>query len=428
MIYLDNSATTHIDPRVLKAMMPYLKEKYGNPSSFHGKGKEARDAVEKARKQVAGVLNCAPEEIIFTGGGTEANNLAIQGLVKVAWLNGVKMPHIIITKIEHPSVMEVCRNLEINKLAEITYLNVDKYGIVDLKELEKLLRPETVLVSTIYANNEIGVIQPIKKIAQIIKQRTMQNTRYKIPDTLFHIDACQASGYLTLDVKKLGADMMTINSSKVYGPKGVGALYVKKGIRIAPIMFGGHQELSLRPGTENVAGIVGFGEAMVIAQNQKSKISPAKIFARPLKFQRNLRRVKNLGGQEFQIQNMIKLRDYFIKELFKRIPKIILNGHKTKRLPNNVNISVLDIEGEALILRLNEKGIYCSTGSACASGSLEPSHVIMALGVSYEAAHGSLRFTLGREIIKKEIDYVLKVLPKIVADLRAISPVKIKKS
>ena len=397
MIYLDNSATTYIDPRVLKAMMPYLKEKYGNSSSFHGKGKEARDAMEKARKQVADILNCAPEEIIFTGGGTEANNLAIRGVITRINADigrvGTEFikPHIITTKIEHPSVLEVCRNLEKERLADITYLEVDKYGLIDLRKLKESLRPETVLVSIIYANNEIGIIQPIKKIAQIIKNR-------KIPNILFHIDACQAGGYLTLDVKKLGVDMMTINSSKIYGPKGVGALYVKKGVKLLPIMFGGHQEGGLRPGTENVAGIVGFAEAMMVSQRLKVKS-----------------------------QKLTKLRNYFIKELFERIPKIRLNGHKTKRLPNNVNISILDIEGEALILRLNEKGIYCSTGSACASGSLEPSHVIMALGVPYEVAHGSLRFTLGRETTKKEIDYVLKVLPKIVEDLRAISPVKIKR-
>lgn len=393
---MDNSAATRIDPRVLMAMMPYSKEKYGNPSSFHGKGKEARDAVEKARKQISGVLNCAPEEIILTGGGTEANNLAIFGIVKAARQSGVKMPHIITTKIEHPSVIEVCRNLEKGKLATATYLGVDKYGLVDLNELEKSLRPETVLVSIIYANNEIGVVQDIKKIAYIIQQF---NVGFRESYIKLHIDACQAGGYLTLDVKKLGVDMMTINSSKIYGPKGVGALFVKKGIKLLPIMFGGHQENGLRPGTENVAGIVGFGEAMEISLNSKS-----------------------------QIQNIINLRNYFMGELFKRIPKIRLNGHSIKRLPNNINVSILDIEGEALVLRLNEKGVYCSTGSACASGSLRPSHVIMALGISYEEAHGSLRFTLGRKTAKKEIDYVLKVLPKIVADLRAISPVRIKKS
>ncbi len=394
MIYLDNSATTYIDPRVLKTMMPYLKEKYGNPSSFHNKGKEARDAVEMARKQVAGVLNCAVNEIIFTGGGTEANNLAIQGIIKQVQSSKSKVKsHIITTKIEHPSVLEVCKYLEKEKLAEITYLNVDKYGIIDLKELVKSLRSETVLVSIIYANNEIGVIQDIKKISRVVKKYNN--------NILLHIDACQASGYLMMDVKKLGVDMMTINSSKVYGPKGIGALFIKRGVKIKPIMFGGHQEDSLRPGTENVAGIVGFGSAIELLCEADYKNEILKV------------------GE---------LRDYFIGELFKRIPKIRLNGHMVKRLSSNVNVSILDIEGEALILRLNEKGVYCSTGSACASGSLEPSYVIMALGVPYEVAHGSLRFTFGKKTTKKEIDYVLKVLPKIVADLRAISPVKIKKS
>ncbi|MEK7626972.1 MAG: cysteine desulfurase family protein [Patescibacteria group bacterium] len=394
MIYLYNSATTYIDSRVLKTMMPYLKEKYGNPSSFHNKGKEARDAVEMARKQVAGVLNCAVNEIIFTGGGTEANNLAIQGIIKQVQSSKSKVKsHIITTKIEHPSVLEVCKYLEKEKLAEITYLNVDKYGIIDLKELVKSLRSETVLVSIIYANNEIGVIQDIKKISRVVKKYNN--------NILLHIDACQASGYLMMDVKKLGVDMMTINSSKVYGPKGIGALFIKRGVKIKPIMFGGHQEDSLRPGTENVAGIVGFGSAIELLCEADYKNEILKV------------------GE---------LRDYFIGELFKRIPKIRLNGHMVKRLSSNVNVSILDIEGEALILRLNEKGVYCSTGSACASGSLEPSYVIMALGVPYEVAHGSLRFTFGKKTTKKEIDYVLKVLPKIVADLRAISPVKIKKS
>lgn len=420
-VYLDNSAATYIEPRVLKAMMPYLKKKYGNPSSFHNKGKETRDAVEKAREQIAEVLNCASGEIIFTGGGTEANNMAILGVITRINADITRIgaevfkPHIITTKIEHPSVLETCKYLEKSGQAGVTYLNVDKYGLVDLRELKKSLRPETVLVSVIYANNEIGTIQDIEKISSIIKNRNkIVNTKYpltadqpkvdKIRDTLLHTDACQAGGYLTLDIKKLGVDTMTINSSKIYGPKGIGALYVKNGVKLAPIMFGGHQELGLRPGTENVAGVVGFGEAIKIAE--KSKIPACRQAGKMPKS---------------------KLRNYFLHELFKRIPKIRLNGHKTKRLPNNINISILDVEGEALILRLNEKGIYCSTGSACASGSLEPSRVIMALGVPYEAAHGSLRFTLGRKTTKKEIDYVLKVLPKIVADLRAISPVKMKK-
>lgn len=383
-IYLDHAATTYVDPRVKKKMEPYFTEKFGNPSAFYDIGLEAKIALDQARKQVADILHANPQEIVFVGSGTESDNLAILGTARA---NKDKGNHIITTKIEHHAVLDACKELE-NEGFEVTYLNVDKYGLIDLKALEKAITKKTILVSIMYANNEIGTIQPIKEIAKITKKKGVY----------FHTDACQAGCSLSLNINELGVDLLTLNGSKIYGPKGTGMLYVKSGVKIKPIIFGGGQEGGLRSGTENVPGIVGFAEALYLAQKERLKES----------------------------KRLTMLRDKLIKKLVGIIPKSFLNGHPTKRLPNNANLSILDIEGEAMILFLNELGIYTSTGSACTSGSLDPSHVILALGLPYEAAHGSLRMTLGRRTTEKDVDYLILVLPQVVEILRRISPLDLR--
>lgn len=381
MIYLDNAATTKVSPEVKKAMDFCYCNIYGNPSSLHSEGLKAKEQLEKARTKIAQIINCLPEEIIFTGGGTESINLAIKGLAELN-PNG----HIITSTIEHPAVLETCRYLE-TKGCKVTYLKVDHDGLINLKDLEKAIANNTFLISVMYANNEIGTIQNIKEISSIAKKNKI----------LFHTDACQAGSYLNLNTKELGVDLMTLNSSKVNGPKGVGLLFKRKDIEIVPLLHGGGQEGGLRSGTQNLAGIVGFAKALEIAQKNRLKES----------------------------QRLIKLRNHLIEGILKKIPRSYLNGHPKQRLPNNVSVTLLDVEGESMLLYLNEKKICASTGSACSSGSLEPSHVITAIGVSEDAAHGSLRFTLGRDTKKKDIDYVLKELPKIVENLRSISPVKL---
>ncbi len=382
-IYLDHAATTPMDPRVLEAMMPYFKEEFGNPSSIYSIAQRAKQALDEARSDVAEILGCAPEEIIFTSGGTESDNLAILG---VARANKTKGKHIVTTKIEHHAVLHPCEVLE-KEGFEVTYVEVEKNGIVDAEKVKAAVREDTILVSVMYANNEIGTIQPIGTIGRFCKKRN-------IP---FHTDACQAAGVLDINVDRLKASLLTLNGSKIYGPKGVGVLFVRKGVSIQPLMYGGEQERRIRPGTENVAGIVGLAEALKLAQAESEK----------------------------ENKRLIALRDYLIKEIEARIPKVILNGDRTERLPNNVNVSILDIEGEALLLRLDMAGFAASSGSACTSGSLDPSHVILALGHPYEIAHGSLRFSLGKSTTKKDLDKLLEVLPKIVDDLRAISPVRL---
>lgn len=386
-VYLDNAATTPIDKRVLAAMMPFLKDDFGNPSSFHTPGKVVHDAVEAARKTVADVIGVRSDEIIFTSGGTESDNLAILGFARKNQEHG---KHIISTKVEHPAVLESLEQLE-KEGFEVTLLTVDEFGSVSSDDVVKAIRPDTILISIIYANNEIGTINPITEIGKQIQR----NKTGQFP--AFHSDACQAVGALELNQEKLHVDMMTINASKIYGPKGNGALFIKRGLKLQPLQFGGHQERRVRPGTESVAGIIGFAEALKIADQQKEEES----------------------------ERLIELRDYFIKEVQKLIPKTRLNGHSANRLPNNVNISFMDIEGEALTLYLDAKGIYVSTGSACTSASLDPSHVIVALGLPYEVAHGSIRFSLGRSTTKKDLDYVLSVLPELVEKLRRISPVSV---
>ncbi len=328
-------------------------------------------------------MNCTTDEIIFTSGGTEGDVLALVGAARAHVDKG---RHIISTTIEHHAVLHTLDALK-KEGFEITLVDVEPNGIVDPQKIEAALRPDTILVSVMYANNEIGTIQPIAEIAKIVKKH----------GAIFHTDACQAAGYLDLDVKHLNVDLMTINGTKIYGPKGSGALFVRRGIKIKPIFFGGSQESRRRPGTENVPAIVGFAEALNFAQSEREEES----------------------------RRMCELRDYFIKRLTTEIPKTVLNGDAEKRLPNNVNVSILDIEGEATILYLDANGIACSTGSACTSESLDPSHVILALGKPYEYAHASIRFSLGRETQKADIDYVMDVLPNIVDTLRKISPVSI---
>ena len=366
-------------------MDKYYSQIFGNPSSFNDIGLDAKTALDSARQKVANILNAEPKEIIFTGGGTESINLAIKGVARALKEKG---KHIITSKIEHHAVLETCGYLEKKEGFEITYLDVDRYGVVKLEDLKKAIRKDTILISIMYANNEIGTIQPIEEIGKIAKEN----------EIYFHTDACQVGCYLILDVKKLNVDLMTLNGSKIYGPKGVGVLYIRKGTEIEPIIHGGGQEFGLRSGTENIPGIIGFTKALELAQEDREKES----------------------------KRLVKLRDKLVKGLLDIIPKTFLNGHPVNRLPNNVNVSILDIEGEAMLLYLNEHGIYASTGSACSSTSLEPSHVILAIGLPYEAAHGSLRFTLGRKTSEEDINYVLKKLPKIVEDLRQISPLNLK--
>lgn len=393
-IYLDHAATTPIDPRVLEAMKPYLEgDGYGNPSSFHSMGKMAKEAVDESRASIAKILNCRAEEIIFTSGGTESDNFAILGTYRAYKSKG---NHVITNAIEHHAVLNTVEHLGKKEGAETTIMKVDGFGMVKLDELEVALRPETLLVSVMYANNEIGTINPIPEIAKMLKKYKEKLGRKSTDYPYFHTDACQASGACDLDVKKLGVDLMTLNGSKIYGPKGVGLLYIRQGLRPEPLIFGGGQEFGLRGGTENVSLIVGFAKALELAQEEKEE--------------ENVR--------------LTKLRDYAIQELLK-IPKSRLNGHPIERLPNNINISFLDIEGEAMILYLDAKGIYTSTGSACTSGSLDPSHVIVGIGLPYEAAHGSLRLSMGKKTTKEDIDYVIEVLPGIVEKLRSISPVRV---
>ncbi len=380
-IYLDHAATTYLDLRVKKEMDLVLEKVYANPGSLHQYGLKAKELLGRCRTRVAEIIKADPSEIIFTSGGTESINLAIKG---IAFSKG--KGHIITSKIEHPAGLRTCEYLE-KKGFSITYLEVDQDGLVNPKEVEKVIRKDTILISIMYANNEIGTIEPIAEIGAVAE-------RHKIP---FHTDACQA-GFLDLDVKKLKIDLMTLNGGKIYGPKGSGILYVKKGIKLEPLIHGGGQERGLRSGTENLANIVGFTKALELAQKEK----------------------------EAENKRLVGLRDYFIQEVLKRIPKVFLNGDPTKRLANNANISFLDVEGESVLLYLDHKGIMVSTGSACSSEKLEISHVLDAIGLKHDAAHGSIRFTLGKKTTKEELDYTVKELIPIIKSLRQISPVHLK--
>ena len=396
-IYFDYAATTPLDLEV-KQEMDLVWEKYGNPSSLHSKGYEAKVALDSAREKIAKILGARMDEVIFTSGGTESDNLAIFGYARA---NKNKGNHIIVSAIEHHGVLEPAHQLE-KEGFEVTYLPVDKDGIVDLKVFKKSLRPETILVSMMYANNEIGTIQPITEISKIIRnfcevKSQMSNVKSsKSAMPILHTDACQAAEFLDLSVKNLGVDMMTINAGKIYGPKGVGLLYIKKGLQIEPMIYGGGQEFGLRAGTENLAGVIGFAKALELVQKNKEKESV----------------------------RLLKLRDYLKERIANEIPKIKFNGDFKNRLPGNLNVSILDIEGESLVLYLDNAGICVSSGSACTSKSLEPSHVILALGEPHEVAHSSLRFSLGHYTTKEDIDYVMEVLPGIVRKLRSISPLR----
>lgn len=396
VIYLDHAAGTPTDPSVLDAMRPYFTETFGNPSSFHSVGKAAKDAVGEARIAIAKILNAHDDEILFTSGGTESDNLSVVGIPrtpahrKALEVLGAK-PHVVTTSIEHHAVLEPLLHLEKTGEVELTVLPVDRTGQVTAKQVLEALRPHTVLVSIMTANNEIGTIQPIGDIGRaILAWRKERKTIYP----LFHSDACQATGALDLDVEKSHVDLLTLNASKIYGPKGVGLLFVRRNVKLAPMTIGGGQERNIRSGTENVPGIVGFAAALKLAEAKRDEESA----------------------------RLTKLRDRLAEGLL-RIPKSVLNGHATERLPNSVNVSFLDIEGEAAILYLDAEGIMASTGSACASTSLDPSHVILATGLSYEAAHGSIRFTLGRSTTEADVDRVIEVMPGIVERLRRISPV-----
>jgi len=379
-IYLDYAATTPTHPEVVKEMLPYFNQIYGNPSSIYQIAQQAKGAVGEAREKVAKLINAKPEEIIFTSGGTEADNMAIKG---IAFANKNRGNHIVTSKIEHHAVLNTCKWLE-KQGFKVTYISVDKYGMVDLDELKKSLTDKTILISIMHANNEVGTIEPILEIAKIAKEKGIY----------FHTDAVQTVGKIPIDVKKIGVDLLSLSSHKLYGPKGVGALYIRKGVKISPLIHGGHHERNKRAGTENVPGIVGLGKACEIAAKEMS----------------------NEG------KRLKRLRDKLYKGLNERIDEMPLNGHPQNRLPGNLNICVKYVEGESMLINLDLEGICASSGSACTSGSLEPSHVLLAMGIPPEVAHGSLRFSLGRETKEEDIDRVIKVLPPIVEKLRAMSP------
>lgn len=379
-VYLDNAATTALSPKVLEQMMPYLTTIYGNPSSPHSFGQEARRGVEHARDQVAKALNALPEEIIFTGCGTESDNTVLFG---VAERYKSKGNHIITTNVEHHAILHTCEALE-KRGIEVTYLPVDENGMVTAEQVANAITDKTILVSIMFANNEVGTIMPVTEIGKVCRERGV----------LFHTDAVQAVGHVPIDVKAMNIDMLSMSAHKFHGPKGVGALYMKKGIRLPAYVMGGAQERNRRAGTENVAGVVGLGAAIELA-------------------------TQNL---EESAARMTKLRDKLIAGIAERIPEVKLNGHPTLRLPNNVNYSIKYIEGESILLMLDMNGIAASSGSACTSGSLDPSHVLLALGLSHEVAHGSVRLTLSDETTEEDIDYVLEVLPKVAERLRAMSP------
>jgi cysteine desulfurase len=375
-IYLDNAATTKADNEVVKAMLPFLTDKYGNASSMHSFGQEANAALEASRKIIAHSINASPEEIIFTSGGTESENLALRG---TAYANKDKGNHIITSRIEHPAVLNTCKALE-KEGFKVTYLDVDKFGLIDPKELEKVITKNTIIVSIMHANNEIGTIQDIDAIGSLCKKKGVY----------FHTDAVQSYTKVPINTKKTAVDLISMSSHKLHGPKGVGALYVRKGTRIVPIATGGAHERKLRPGTENVSGIVGFAKAVDIVKEDDNK-------------------------------RMLKLRDRLIKELLK-IPHTNLNGHPSLRLCNNVSVSFHFIEGESLLMHLDAKGIAVSTGSACSSHELKASHVLLAIGLKHEIAHGTIRFSLSKYNTEKEIDHTIKSVKEVVKELRKISP------
>lgn len=379
-VYLDNAATTPLNEEVLQAMLPFFKEKYGNPSTIYSIGRESKKAIEDAREQVATALGAQSKEIFFTGSGTEADNWAIKG---VAYANKTKGKHIISSSIEHHAVLHTLEYLE-KEGFRVTYLPVDENGLIDPEQVRNAIEPDTILISIMFANNEIGVIQPIADIGKIAKEKKIY----------FHTDAVQAAGNININVEELSVDLLSISAHKFYGPKGVGALYIRKGVKIGTFMHGGAQERARRASTENVAGIVGMGKALELATQKLDE----------------------------HTRKLTELRDRTIDEIYKKIPYARLNGDRNKRLPGNVNFSFEFIEGESLLLMLDMKGIAGSSGSACTSGSLDPSHVLLAIGLPHEIAHGSLRLTFGENNTNEDIDYLMEILPPIVERLREMSP------
>ncbi len=383
-VYLDNSATTKVDPRVTEAMLPYFSEKYGNPNSLHKFGREARAAIDNARAQVASLINAKPTDIIFTGAGSEADNLAIKGAAWALKEKG-KGSHIITSAIEHHAILDTVRWL--GKMGfEYTILPVDDKGFVSPAALEAALRPDPILATIMFANNEIGTIQPVKELGEVCRRHGV----------MFHVDGVQAAGHIKVDVEQLPIDMMTMAAHKMYGPKGLGALYVRRGVKLIPTLHGGGQEFGLRSGTENVPGIVGFGVAAEIAKERLERGDDKKL---------------------------AQLRDYFIDGVLSRIPESHLTGATgDARLPFHTSFTVKYIEGEGMLLLLDAAGIAASSGSACTSGSLEPSYVLLATGLDHTTAHGSVRLTMSHDTTKEDIDYVLEKFPEIVEKLRAMSP------
>jgi len=379
-IYLDYAATTPVKKEVLEEMIPYFCEKFGNPSTIYSYGREGKQALDLARDRIAKALGAKQDEIYFTSGGSESDNWAIKG---IAFANRDKGNHIITTKIEHHAVLHACEALE-KEGFEVTYLNVDQYGLIDLEELKNAITDKTILITIMFANNEIGTVQPIKEIGQIAREKKIY----------FHTDAVQAFGNVKINVEDLNIDLLSISAHKIYGPKGVGALYIRKGVKIAPFIHGGAQERRRRAGTENVPGIVGFGKAAELA-------------------------VQNIDKH---IEHQKRLRDKLIKGILDKIDYVRVNGHPEQTIPGTVNFAFEFIEGESLLLSLDMIGVCCSSGSACTSGSLDPSHVLMAIGLPHEIAHGSLRITIGDFTTEEDIDYVLEELPKIVDRLRKMSP------
>ncbi|WP_027339715.1 cysteine desulfurase NifS [Halonatronum saccharophilum] len=382
-VYMDNGATTPVDPKVIEAMQPYFSEVYGNPSSFHSFGREGRNAITEARDKVVELIGADyTKELIFTSGGTEADNYAIKGVASALEAKG---KHIITSAVEHHAVLHTCKYLEKRRGFEVTYLPVDEDGLVNPEDVKDAIREDTILITIMMANNEVGTIQPIAQIGEIAKEAGVT----------FHTDAVQAVGTIPVDVNELNVDLLSLSGHKFNGPKGVGALYIRKGTRINKFMHGGAQERNRRATTENVPAIVGLGKAAEIA----------------------------MEGLEQKQEKLVSLRDKLISGIEERIDHIKLNGHREKRLPGNVNVSIKYIEGESILMKLDLAGIAASSGSACTSGSLDPSHVLLSMGLTHEVAHGSLRLTLGKYNTKAEVDRVLEVLPKVVADLRSMSPI-----
>ncbi|MFH2035193.1 MAG: cysteine desulfurase NifS [Candidatus Zixiibacteriota bacterium] len=385
-VYLDNNATTPLDERVLEVMLPYLKEKYGNASSVHHFGREAKTAIEEAREKVAGILNCEPAEIYFTSGGTESDNIGLQG---PAFYQKEKRDHIITSKIEHHAILETAKFLEKNGF-KADYLGTDEVGVFSADELRQKVTDKTSVVSLMHANNEIGTIQDIPSLVAIAKEK----------GALFHTDAVQSAGKIKVDIKELGVDLLSMSGHKIYGPKGTGIIYIGKGVKIRPLVYGGHHEKKRRPGTENVPGIVGFAAALELAEFLREK----------------------------EHEKWTKLADMFIDGVQEKIPEVFLNGPRDeRRVPSTVNLSFKYIEGESIILSLDMKGIAVASGSACTSGSLDPSHVLTAIGVPVDLAQGSIRFSLGRFTTEDDIQYTIDALPEIIERLRSMSPLYEKK-